>query len=389
MTEKLYYNDSYIKHFNAEIIDIIRIDASVSAIILDKTAFFPEGGGQPGDSGSIDNLSIYDTQIINDIIYHYTKDQVNLTKGCLVDCFINWKKRFTAMQAHSGEHILSGLAHQMFSAENVGFHMDNDFIMTVDFNIPLSKEQLVILEQKANQCIYDNLPISCLYLSDDELSDFEFRSKKDISGIVRIVCIDETDKCACCAPHLKLTGSVGVLKILQSVSHRGGVRLTVVCGATAFDDYLMKHNSTLRISSMLCSPHDGTAHAVHTLIEQNKELKKQINEQKDKFLDYITNSIKQKNIVVEFFDNISMNELISLAEKIRKSNNTEIFLFSGNDTDGYVFCFSSERIPMTEFINKFRKVFKASGGGRGNLIQGKVSALQSELNDYIRKEAMI
>lgn len=387
MTEKLYYSDSYIKNFTAEIIDIIELKDDITAIVLDRTAFFPEGGGQQGDSGTIADISIYDTQIHDNIIYHYSKDEVKLKIGDSVFCCIDWKKRYIRMQSHTGEHILSGLAKSLFSADNVGFHMDENYNMTVDFNLPLTKAQINRLELIANEYIQMNLPVMCDLYSDKETTKMEYRSKKDIAGTVRIVSIGDIDKCACCAPHVNYTGCVGMLKILQSMSHRGGVRLTVICASTAFDDYIMKHNSTLSISALLCTPHNNTASSVEALITQNKELKKQISDNKSMLFQYISDSIADFNPIISFFSEFTMNDLIRLTEIINKNHNSSIFLFSGNDNDGYIFSFFSDIISMSDFMKNFRNVFRASGGGRGNSVQGKVSSSKTELTDYLRKEA--
>ena len=197
MTEKLYYSESFITEFCATIVGIESVN-NKTAIILDKTAFFPEGGGQPADTGYIENIFIHDVIERNGKIYHFTDKDVTLSQGSPVFCKINADKRFMRMQAHSGEHIVSGIAHKLFGAENVGFHMD-DTLMTVDFNIPFTKEQLQIIEEKANECIYKNERINTFIVTAEQAQNYEYRSKLEFTDEIRLVEIENTDLCACCA----------------------------------------------------------------------------------------------------------------------------------------------------------------------------------------------
>lgn len=385
MTEKLYYKDSHLYYFSAHLLDIIETD-DANLIVLDKTAFFPEGGGQASDTGYIDKYRIFDVREDNGLIFHYTKDRIQLTIGDPVDCKIDDSLRFAKMQAHSGEHILSGIAHNLYNVDNVGFHMDENLVMTVDFNASLSKEQIALIEKKSNECIYSNLPITTEFYSAFDALSFDFRSKIDFSDTVRIVSIESVDKCACCAPHVSFTGEIGLLKVLQCISHRGGVRLSVICGENAFNDYYNKFNQTVNISNLLCVPHSDTDKAVVSLIDQNKEIKRQLSEQKNRLIKHIASGVCNCKTIIEFYDDLSMEELRLLANELQEKCASAVFLFSGNDNIGYTYCIISKKLDLNRFVSELKSVFNTSGGGRGNIVQGKISANESDIRKYICEE---
>ena len=381
MTEKLYYTDSYLFEFEAQVLKISKQE-KFTIIELDKTAFFPEGGGQQADTGYIGNCSIYDTLIFDDIIYHYTKDTPDFGENTSVFCRIDGKKRFSRMQAHSGEHIVSGIANSLYGANNVGFHMD-DTLMTVDFDIPLSDEQIATIEKQANECVYKNLKITSEIKSPEEAEKTSYRSKLEFTGDVRLVEIDTVDICACCAPHVNLTGEIGLIKILTSVSHRGGVRLTVLCGSSAFDDYVKKHNSTLSIAASLCAKHYETDSAVRRLIDANAEQKYKTSENIKQLLKIIADTVEPDTAIVRFFELPDAAYLRELTNEIRGKSEIFTMLFSGNDEKGYSYCIYSEKLDLTSFIKDFNKTLDGNGGGRGVMLQGRTKATKEQINNYI------
>lgn len=380
MTEKLYYNDSYISDFYANIVAVENID-NCRALILDKTAFFPEGGGQSADTGYIGEAFIYDVQEKDGIIYHLTKSTDLPSVNTAAHCVLDAEKRFSKMQSHSGEHIVSGIAHSCFDAENVGFHMDGT-LMTVDFDKPLSKEQLNIIEEKANACIYRNEKINTFILTAEEAAKYSYRSKLDFTGEVRLVEIENTDLCACCAPHVKSTGEIGIIKILSSASHRGGVRITLICGKTAFNDYSEKHNSTMNISAQLCSKHDKTAEAVAKLIETNSSLKYEFSARQKILLEIIASAIKPDNIICEFYNKLTMEDIREICNSAKYKCGIICIILSGNDENGYTYCIYSESEKLMSVMEAFKNTFGASGGGRGNMLQGKVKAEKSQIMNF-------
>ena len=236
MTEKLFYQDSHRSTFTA-IVQEVRPSGNGYEIILDRTAFFPEGGGQSSDTGSLGGVSVSDVQEIDGKIIHYTDGP--LVEGTEVEGCIDWTERFSKMQQHTGEHIVSGLIHKIYGYHNVGFHLGTDSV-TLDFNGVVPKEKLHEIEQLANEAVAKNLPVQVLYPTDEELSKISYRSKIEIEGQVRIVVIDGYDVCACCAPHVKQTGEIGLIKLVGMQNYKGGVRISMLCGFRALEDYYQK-----------------------------------------------------------------------------------------------------------------------------------------------------
>ncbi len=380
MTEKLYYYDSYISEFHASVVGIETIN-NKTALILDKTAFFPEGGGQSADTGYIGDAFIYDVCEMDGIIYHLTKAPELPSVGADAYCRIDAEKRFAKMQAHSGEHIVSGIAHSLFGADNVGFHMD-DTLMTVDFNILLTKEQLNIIEEKANECVYRNEIINTFIISAEKASEYDYRSKLEFTDDVRLVEIENTDLCACCAPHVKSTGEIGIIKILTSVSHRGGVRITLICGITAFQDYVRKHNSTMSISALLCAKHDKTAEAVAKLVELNTNIKYDFSVRQKNLLEIIATAINPGDIICEFYDKLTMDDIREICNIAKEKCGKLCIILTGNDENGYAYCIYSESNDLMSIVKMFNNSCNGSGGGRGNMIQGKVTAAKELIINF-------
>lgn len=382
MTEKLYYTDGFIFDFEAKVVKIVNTD-SYCAVILDKTAFFPLGGGQMPDTGYIGDNYVYDVQEVDGEIYHYIKIFSDLHSDEVVFCRVDKSKRFARMQAHSGEHIVSGIVHSMFNADNVGFHMD-DTLMTVDFNKYLSKEELAEVEMKANECVYADVPIKTYIVSASEGDDIDYRSKLEFNGDVRLVEIEGTDVCACCAPHVRSTGQVGLIKILSSVSHRGGVRITLVCGITAYEDYFMKHNATVNISTALCAKHNETDSAVYRLIEANKELEYSLLQNKRKYLKMIADDIEAMDVLFRIYSELNMDELRELCNLTKSKCKMLSAFFSGNDESGYSYCIYSEMLDLSLLVKDFNKALNGSGGGRGELVQGKIKCSAQVIYNFLK-----
>ena len=237
MTIKLYDDDAYLKEFAATITEISE-EKDYIKVVLDRTAFFPEEGGQTPDRGLLNGIPVQDVQIKNDVIYHYlNKDEAGTLKvGSEVSGQIDFNHRFSNMQLHSGEHIFSGLVFREYGFNNVGFHL-SDNTATMDYDGVLTDEDVLKLETMANEVIVSNKRIFTSYPDEETLKALNYRSKKELSGPIRIVEVEDTDVCACCAPHVKLTGEIGMLKIINRENHRGGVRITYLCGFRALSFY--------------------------------------------------------------------------------------------------------------------------------------------------------
>ena len=211
MTEKLYDKDSFLKKFTATVLECEPCENGWS-VLLDKTAFFPEAGGQKADTGTLGGARVSDVLIREENIYHITDKPFNV--GDVVTGEIDFDRRFDFMQQHSAEHIISGIAHSLYGCENVGFHL-SDEIVTLDFDKVLNHEQLLKIEEIANRKVFECVNFCCYYPDDETLSKLSYRSKKELEGDVRIVEIENTDMCACCAPHVKTAAQIGLIKLLD------------------------------------------------------------------------------------------------------------------------------------------------------------------------------
>jgi len=244
-TQKLYEIDSELYEFDARVRACEPMEQGGYAVELDRTAFFPEGGGQYADRGTLNGATVRDVQIKDDRIWHYT-DEV-FAVDSTVHGVLDAEERFVRMQNHSGEHILSGIAHAKWGLENVGFHL-GEREMTMDFDGELTDEQLCELEKCANRAVWNNTAIYAEYPDAKTLAGLPYRSKLALVDNVRIVTIEGVDACACCAPHVKRTGEIGVIKIVSAIHHKGGMRFWVLCGSWALEDYTSKHEDILTIT---------------------------------------------------------------------------------------------------------------------------------------------
>ena len=380
-TERVYYSDSYIKEFNAVVISCEKLEIGYK-IVLDKTAFFPEGGGQKADTGFIGEAKVTDVQEAEDIIYHYVDKE--LIASTEYPCKLDWEQRFLRMQSHSGEHIVSGVVHSLFGYDNVGFHMEEDYV-TVDFSGELTREQLDEVEEKTNRYIYDNIEIECFFPCEDEIESLDYRSKLDLKEGVRLVRIGEADLCACCAPHVKRTGEIGVVKILDYMRHRGGVRIVMKSGLKALLDYREKYTSVYDVSVMLSSKQHEIAAYVDKKIKENENLHRSFND----FKMQIAQSDKENLSCIDdtaffitaFYDSDMMRELANYGMTQKEL----CVILSGNEEGGFSYVAGSLSYDLMRFAKHFNAALNGRGGGRGTMIQGKVVATRQEILSYFNE----
>ncbi len=378
-TIKLYDNDSYLTDFAATVTDCKPVGDKY-IIVLDKTAFFPESGGQTGDTGKIDDAVITDTQTENGIIFHKADRTVKI--GKTVNCTVDFKTRFDKMQNHSGEHIISGTAHQLYGCDNVGFHLSND-TMTLDLNMPLDNTQIANIEFLANEAVQKNVPVKILFPNKSELGNMQYRSKKEIDGKVRIVEIEGYDVCACCAPHVKRTGEIGIIKICGYEKHKDGVRLFVKCGMRALSDYAQKQISAEKISALLCAKQSEIAAAVSGLCEQNKQLLFEIKRKNREILLEKVNAVGTKqNMLVLFCEDMPMDDIRFAVNNAKQHCETAAIFCKG--TDNYTFICASDIKDMTVLADKMRKNLNAKCGGNADMIQGSVYATSDAIYDFFK-----
>lgn len=370
-TEKLYYKDSHMFDFSARVLDC-RDTPKGPAVILDRTAFFPEGGGQLADTGSLGAVKVLDVHEKEGEILHYCDGP--LMPGERVEGRLDAEQRLVRMQNHSGEHVVSGLAHKLFGCENVGFHMGEDFV-TIDFDRELSREQLMEIETLANRAVREDLPVSCTFPEPEALKSLEYRSKLELTENVRIVEIPGVDRCACCAPHVKHTGEIGLIKVLDWERHRGGLRLSLACGMLALRDYRVKQENISAISQALSSKRHETAAAVERLLQEQQKSKERIAALSLELARYMAEDREETegNICVfdSVLDEVALRELVNLLmEKCRGI----AAAFSGDDRRGYRYIMGSRELDMRSLAKELNSLIEGRGGGKARMIQGSASA---------------
>ena len=378
-TEKLYYIDSYIKAFNATVHSCVK-SVNCWEIILDKTAFFPEGGGQKADSGYIGDAFVFDVQEINGEIIHYAESEVVIGKE--YQCSIDWDTRFSRMQQHSGEHIISGIINSIYGYDNVGFHMENDYV-TIDFNGELDRSQLDDIEDIANKAIYKNYNIKCFFPDENELDKMQYRSKLDLTENVRLVEIENVDLCACCAPHVKKTGEIGLIKILEFMRHRGGVRLTVKSGFDALKDYRNKYTSVYEVSNLLSSKQEEITSSVERIKNDLDNLYREYHNYKLSVAEDAKKMLVSKNDCSYFITSNFDADMMRLLVNFGMEKSSLSIVFSGDDDNGYSYIAGSLKLDMKEIAKTINSALNGRGGGRDTMIQGKISGKKDDILRFI------
>ena len=377
MTEKLYYSDSHMSEFSATVLSVTEENGKF-AVTLDRTAFFPEGGGQGSDTGFIGGVRVYDVQIRDGVIYHYTEKP--LKEGKQVACAIDFDRRFRNMQNHSGEHIISGIVQRLYGYENVGFHLSDE--MTVDFDGELTRKQLDEIEDLANKAVYENLPVRAYFPKKDELDSLSYRSKKEINEDLRIVEIEGVDVCACCAPHVRLTGEIGVIKILDFFKNKGGVRLFVKCGRDALADYREKYRNILEISNLLSAKQPDASAAVVKLNNQLSAEKEETVALKKRLIAEMAAGFAPKTDKTAVFeDGLDIKELQLLADALCSNAGGIRGAFSGKD-GAFSFAICGEETALNTFFIEFKAALTVRGGGRNGIRQGTVSDTREKIESF-------
>lgn len=378
MTEKLYYSDGHLSRFTARVTSCEKEDGAW-AVKLDRSAFFPGGGGQEADEGVLSDMKLLGLREEGEDIVHLTP--APLEPGALVEGRIDWPLRFSRMQGHSGEHILSGTVHRLFGYDNVGFHMGEEAI-TIDFSGELSREDLSRAELEANRAIWRDVPVRTLLPTPGELAAMDYRSKKELTGQVRIVEIEGVDLCACCAPHVSHSGEVGLLKIIDSMRHRGGTRLTLLCGEAALLDYEALHENNAAVSAALSAKRLETGGAIARVMAEQEERRAELTKLKRELLQLKAAALRPTEGSICIFesdiDMITLRELVNagseLAGKVCAG-------FAGTDGD-YKYIIGSRTVPLRARAKEINATIDGRGGGSDAMIQGTSRARREDIERY-------
>lgn len=261
-TEKLYEQDSHLARWEATALACEPV-ADGYRVILDRTAFFPEGGGQLSDGGHIGEVPVLETHEKEGHLFHFTKGPVPVGKP--LACRLDWDRRLDHMQQHTGEHILSWAFWSLFGVENIGFHMGKELV-TIDLSRPVTQEEMDAAEELANRNIYENHPVRAYIASPEEVEKLTLRKKTEkVAGDLRIVEIEGGDVCTCCGTHADRTGEVGLVKLLRQEHTKGGSRVVFLCGMRAVRDYRLKNQVAQDAGAALSVKEEGVPEGIRRL----------------------------------------------------------------------------------------------------------------------------
>lgn len=375
-TRKLYYEDSHLAEFTATVLNCVQTEKGWE-ILLDATCFYPEGGGQACDLGTLGDAHVLDVQEWDEAVVHLC--DAPLAVGSTVTGKIDWQRRFDLMQQHSGEHILSGLIHAKFGYHNVGFHIGAQ-VMEVDFDGPIALEALAQLERQANEAIWQDLPVQCDYPAAEVLPTIPYRSKKALEYPVRIVTFPGYDICACCGVHVKHTGQVGIIKVLSCVKFHQGVRLQMVCGDRAYTYLSQIFEQNRQVSQLFSAKMPETAEAARRFSQQLAEEKFRATGLQKRLLSFLAAGYKGVENVLHFEEALAPNQVRELCDAISKVCTGTAAVLSGTDDGGYSLCLmgpgaKDKGTAMTQALG-------GRGGGKPEAFQGSLQATKAQIESF-------
>ncbi len=378
MTEKLYYKDAYIKEFEAEVLECEKCDKGYD-VVLDKTAFFPEEGGQYSDTGTIGQSTVLSVYEKNLTVHHVCSSPLQI--GKTVHASLNFDERFENMQCHTAEHILSGLFYKHHGLTNVGFHLGK-LDVTMDISAPLTRDELDKIERQANEIVFKNVKVTAVFPSPDELENMSYRSKLDLKENVRIVLIGDYDACACCAPHVSYSGEIGLIKILDAEKLRGGMRLHISAGRRALALFDGFYKTALKVSDLISTPKKDLAQGVENLLTNLAKVRADY--EKFRTESYLEKAEAlepcEKNAVL-FLKGAGVNELREAANRLSSRVGGYLVLLGG--TDGNLqYVISTDAVDIKDEIAQINEKLSGRGGGRGNMAFGSFMCSVDEVKKY-------
>ena len=380
-TKKLYYVDCHMCRFSAAVLQCTETEKGFE-VILDQTAFYPEGGGQAADTGVLGGVRVLDTRERGEVIVHLC--EVALPVGSTVEGEIDYGPRFDRMQQHTGEHIVSGLIHSRYGYHNTGFHMGNEST-TIDFDGVIPPEDLPGLEAAANAAIWGNLPVKCWVPSPEELETVTYRTKRALPWPVRIVEVPGYDTCACCGTHTAFTGEVGLVKLFSAIPFRGGTRMEMACGKRALDILNTAYDQNRQVSQAFSAKIQETGEAARKMNELAAAQKYRIAGLEMKIFEGIARGYAGAGDVLHFEEDLDNNAVRELADKIAEVCGGIAAVFSGDDENGYAFCLVARSGDLRQLGRDMTKALNGRGGGKPNCQQGRVSAKKAEIEAFFAK----
>ena len=377
-TEKLYYADCHLTRFTARVISC-EAGKKGFEIILDRTAFYPEGGGQACDLGTLHGIAVTDVQERGEDVVHFCREA--LEPGTEVEGIIDWDRRFDLMQQHSGEHIVSGIVNRLYGYHNVGFHMGKDLV-TIDFDGMLTLSDLHRVENLANEAIWQNLPIRCWYPSPQELPHVGYRSKRALPWPVRVVEVPGFDKCACCGVHVERTGEIGIIKLFSVVKFHQGVRVEMACGKRALGLLQSVFEENRKVSQAFSAKLLETGDAARKMNEMLSAEKLRASALQKRLFSAIAAEYAGKGDVLHIDDTLDNVGVRDLADAIADKCGGRAAVFSGSDETGYAYCLATREGDLRALGKALTAGLNGRGGGKPNFQQGSVKAAKAEIEGF-------
>ena len=381
-TQAIYYEDGYRSRFTATVLSC-EVREKNYAVTLDATAFYPEGGGQAGDTGTLGNVRVLDTQEEGETVVHLCDGPLNV--GEQVEGVIDFERRFDLMQQHTGEHMLSGLIHRRYGYHNKGYHVGGDFV-TVDFDGVIPQEDLPSLEAELNAGIWRNVPVKCWVPSPEELPNVFYRTKRALPWPVRIVEVPGFDSCACCGIHVASTGAVGVIKILSIVGFRGGSRLEMVSGRRAWEVLNDGFEQNRQVSQAFSVPMTQTGEGARKMNDTLSQLKYRLQQLQRQRIAQVAQGYAGKGNVLCFADDLDPVLVRELADAIAQTCGGIAAVFSGTDGEGYNCCLVTREGDLRPLGKAMNAALNGRGGGKPVCHQGKVAATREEIEGFFAEQ---
>lgn len=374
---RLFYEDAHLKKFESAVTGCTPVKDGY-VVTLDATAFYPEGGGQPSDTGTLGGANVLKVYEEGDEIIHLCDKPLEV--GSAAKGAIHWDRRFDYMQQHSGEHIVSGIIHKTYGYHNVGFHMGAG-VVTIDFDGNIPQDALQKIEDEANSVIWENRPVKCFYPTREELPDVPYRRKRDLPWPVRIVEFPDADICACCGTHVKATGEIGLVKLLSCVKFHDGVRIEMVCGKRAVALLGNIYEQNRLVSQAFSAKIGETGAAAGRMNEALAAEKFRSAGLEKRLFSYIAQAYQGKDVALHFEDGLSAGANRELCDAISRHAGLALTL-SGTDETGYSLCVISQTEDAKAVGTALIQKFNGRGGGKREAFQGSISAKRREIEDF-------
>ena len=376
-TVKLYYENAFLQDFTA-VVESCGAVTGGFAVVLDRTAFYPEGGGQPADHGTLGDARVLDVHEKDGVVTHLCDRE--LPVGAEVSGHIDWARRFDHMQQHSGEHIVSGMLCSAFHCDNVGFHLGADTV-TIDYNADISWEQVQDIERRANRYIWENHPIHIWYPSPEELAALPYRSKKALEGPVRLTEFPGADLCACCGTHVAASGQVGLVKFVGWQKFRDGVRLELLCGQRALDYLSAGWEQARQIGQALSVKPQSAFAAVSRMQEELLALKEKAARLEEAAFAHTAEQYRNAGSVLHITEKLDGDGVRRLCDAIARAAGGRCAVFAGSD-GGYQYAVIESGGDLRQLIKDMNAALHGRGGGRDGFAQGSAACTAEEIRAF-------